>query len=243
MRVSLFVPCLVDQVFPEVAVATVRLLRRLGCEVDFPRGQTCCGQPVYNVGGSKEAAAAAAHWVETFDGAEAVVAPSGSCVAMVRHAYPRLLAGRPGLLARCDGLAARTFDLASFLVKVLRVEDVGAIFPARATYHPSCHGARLLGAADEPMALLRRVRGLDLVPLPRAEDCCGFGGLFSVKLGDVSAAIAEEKVGNVLATRAAVLVGTDMGCLMSVGGWMRRRALPVRVFHLAQVLASTGDAT
>lgn len=242
MKVALFVTCLVDQLFPEVGVSTVRLLRRLGCEVAFPPAQTCCGQPAHNCGYAREARTLAAGMLEAFEGHEHVVTPSGSCAGMVQHAFPQLFADDARLAARARDLARRTHELSRFLVHVLGVEDVGARFPHRVTWHPGCHGTRLAGVGDEPLRLLRRVAGLELVPLPRAEDCCGFGGLFSVELGDVSGAMAAEKVEHVQASGAEWLVSGDAGCLMSVGGALRRRASPVRTLHLSQVLAGEPPA-
>jgi L-lactate dehydrogenase complex protein LldE len=238
MKVTLFVTCLVDQVRPEVGVATVRLLRRLGCEVAFPRAQTCCGQPFWNAGFRAEARAVARGLLDACEGAEAVVAPSGSCAGMVRHAFAGLFAGDPALEARARDLAARTHELSQFLVGVLGVEDVGATLAGRATYHPSCHATRICGVGAEPLRLLARVRGLELVPLERSEDCCGFGGSFSVDQPDVSAAIAAEKASRVVASGATCVVSTDVGCLLNLDGVLRRRGAPVRALHLAEVLES-----
>lgn len=237
MKVALFVTCLVDQLFPEVGVSTVRLLRRLGCDVAFPPAQTCCGQPAHNCGYAREARTLAAGLVEAFEGYEHVVTPSGSCAGMVQHAFPQLFAGDVRRAERARDLARRTHELSRFLVHVLGVEDVGARFPHRVAWHPSCHGTRLAGVGDEPLRLLRRVEGLELVPLPRAEDCCGFGGLFSVQLGDVSGAMASEKVERVAESGAEWLVSGDAGCLMNIDGVLRRRSSAVRTLHLAQVLA------
>lgn len=238
MKVSLFITCLADQCFPEVGVSTVRLLRRLGCDVDFPRAQTCCGQPMYNGGFTSEARSVARTMLDAFESAEYVVTPSGSCASMVHHGLPDLFAGEADLARRAQELAHKTFELSQFLVHVLGVEDVGARFPHRATYHAACHGARLLGAKDEPLRLLRNVKGLVLVPLARAEDCCGFGGLFAVKLPDISGAMAGEKADRVLETEAEYLVSTDMGCLAHIGGHLAQRGTPVPTLHLAQVLES-----
>jgi L-lactate dehydrogenase complex protein LldE len=239
MNVSLFITCLADQVFPEVGVSTVRLLRRLGCTVDFPRAQTCCGQPLFNAGHVDDAREVARTLLDAFEKSEHVVAPSGSCVGMVKHYFPELFDGDRELGERALRLAAKTWELSQFLVHVLHVDDVGARFPHRATFHPSCHASRLLGAKDEPLRLLACVKDLDLAPLERAEDCCGFGGLFAVKLPDISSAMAGEKCDHVLATRPEYVIGSDMGCLMNIAGMLSRRGSPVRAIHLAQVLEAT----
>lgn len=220
-------------------MATVQLLRRLGCEVDFPSAQACCGQPAWNAGFAAEARAAARGLLGAFAGADAVVTPSGSCGGMVAHHYAELFADDPAEAARAAALAARVRELSQFLVHDLKVTDVGARFPHRVTYHPSCHGSRLLGVGGEPLALLKAVRGIDLVPLDHAEDCCGFGGAFAVKLDAVSAAMADEKLDHVGDAKAEYLVGTDLGCLMHLGGRMTRRGVPVTPIHLAEVLASS----
>jgi L-lactate dehydrogenase complex protein LldE len=244
VRVSLFITCLADQMHPEVGVSTMRVLRRLGCEVLFSRQQTCCGQPFHNAGFPADARRVARTLIEALGptgeagDADYVVTPSGSCAAMVKHSYPELFAGDPDELERARALASRTFELSQFLVHVLGVEDVGASLARKATYHPSCHASRFLHVASEPLKLLSRVRGLELAPLAHAQDCCGFGGLFSVKLPQVSSAMAGEKLEHVAASGAQVLVGTDMGCLMHLAGLLRARGSPVEALHLAQVLDS-----
>ena len=240
MRVALFVTCLVDQFYPQVGVSTVRLLRRLGCHVDFPPHQTCCGQPAFNSGCRPESRHVARAWLEAFADADCIVTPSGSCGGMVHHGYDELFQDQPAWRTRARELARRTYELSWFLVHVLKVVDLGARFPHRVTYHPGCHGTRLLGLRDEPLRLLRAVQGLDLVPLPRSEDCCGFGGLFSVKLPDLSGAMVGEKTDHVLATGAEFLVGTDMGCLMHIGGHLQHRGARVPTLHLAELLDRAG---
>jgi L-lactate dehydrogenase complex protein LldE len=232
---------LADQIYPEVGFATLRLLERLGCRVDFPEAQRCCGQPAFNSGYVEEARTVARSLLEAFEDAEYVVSPSGSCAGMIRHYYGELFAGVPDLGERAALLARKTYELSQFLVQVLGVDDVGARFPHRVTYHASCHAVRLLGAKEEPLALLSKVDGLELVPLVRCEDCCGFGGTFSVKLASISAAMVDEKVDHVLDTEAEYLVGTDMGCLMNIAGRLERRGAKIGVLHLAQVLASAED--
>lgn len=236
MKVSLFVTCLTDMFFPEVGVAVVNLLQRQGVEVEFPEAQTCCGQPAWNSGYQQEARALAAHFLDTFEGSEYVVTPSGSCAAMVRSYYPQVFQGDPVQYRRACALSERVYEFSQFLVTVLGVRDVGARFPARAVYHSSCHMTRELGVRDEPLELLQHVRELELVEMPRADLCCGFGGAFAVKLPEISTAMADEKCGHIASTRADLLVGSDGGCLMQLGGRMDRVGMPVRSLHLAQLL-------
>jgi len=239
--VQLLVTCLADQLAPEVGEATVRLLERLGHRVRFPEAQTCCGQPAFNDGFPADAAALAARTVELFAAADPVVVPSGSCATMLRHFYPGLLAHTArGDAARA--LAARTFELSEFVVRILGRTDVGARFPARVTYHDSCHLLRELGVRDEPRRLLAAVRGLELVEMGYAEHCCGFGGAFAVKFPEVSGAILDAKVERVVATGAAAVVANDTGCLLQLAGGLRRHGAAVRTLHLAQILApATAD--
>ncbi|MFF8828352.1 (Fe-S)-binding protein [Streptomyces sp. NPDC015131] len=232
MRVALFVTCVNDAVCPETGIATVRLLERLGVEVDFPAAQTCCGQPQYNTGYRPQAATLARRTARAFAGYSHVVTPSGSCAAMVRDQYAGL--GAPGL-------GPRTYELTEFLVDVLGVTDVGAYFPHRVTYHPSCHGLRLLGLGDRPRRLLEAVRGLELVDLPGAEECCGFGGTFAVKNPAVSVAMGRDKVRAAVGTGAEVLCGADNSCLLHLNGVLRRAGEPVRTVHIAEILASTEE--
>lgn len=235
-KVSLFITCIVDQVFPNVGVSMMRLLRRYGCEVDFPASQTCCGQPCFNSGYVKEARSIARNHLDAFDGSDYIVSPSGSCTGMVKHYYSELFADDPTLASRASTIAERSYEFSSFLVNVLGVVDAGAACPHRVTFHPSCHGSRLLGVKDEPLTLLEHVQGIELVPLPYAEDCCGFGGTFAVKMSGVSGAMVSEKVDHVVETGADYLVGTDMGCLVNIGGHMKRRGLSTKVMHLAEFL-------
>ncbi|MFF9641259.1 (Fe-S)-binding protein [Kitasatospora aureofaciens] len=247
MRVALFATCVNDALFPATAVATVRLLERLGVTVDFPAGQTCCGQPQYNTGYRRACEPLVRRTARAFAGYDHVVTPSGSCVAMVRDNYPRIGAraateGRGSELTdAAAALAPRVVELTEFLVDVLGVEDVGAHFPYTVTYHPSCHGLRMLGLGERPLRLLRAVKGLELVELPGAEECCGFGGSFAVKNAAVSAAMAEDKLANALGTGAQVLCGADNSCLLHLGGTLRRRGDALRPLHLAEILASTEE--
>lgn len=236
MKVSLFITCLSDLVYPRVGQAMVRLLARHGIEVHFPEAQTCCGQPAFNSGYWEDARKSARTLLEAFDDSDFVLSPSGSCTGMVRHYYPKLFQHDPELLAKAEALGEKTYEFTQFLVGVLGVTDLGAVFPRKVTYHPSCHGARLLGIKDEPASLLEQVRGLELVPLPHAEDCCGFGGTFAVKMSDISGAMVAEKSDHVLETEAEVLVGLDMGCLMNISGSLLHRGKPVKVMHLAELL-------
>jgi L-lactate dehydrogenase complex protein LldE len=231
MRVLLFVSCLTDTLFPATGRATVRVLERAGCEVEFPETQTCCGQMHLNTGYAQEAARLARRFARVFAGTEAVVVPSGSCAAMVREQYPRL---------GVDGMPP-VYELSEFLVRRLGIEDVGAYYPHRVTYHPTCHSLRSLEVGDAPLRLLGRVRGIDLVELPDAVECCGFGGTFAVKQADTSAAILADKVGSILETRAEVVTAGDDSCLMHIGGALARQRTGVRAVHLAQILASCDE--
>jgi L-lactate dehydrogenase complex protein LldE len=237
VKVSLMVTCLGDALFPEVGLATVRLLRHLGVEVDFPRTQTCCGQPHFNSGYHDLAANLARHTIAAFAEGRTVVSPSGSCAAMVKHEYPELLHGDLVWHARAEDLARRTHELSDFLVNILGVEEVGARFDGRVTYHMACH-LRGLGVLTEPERLLRRVRGLELVPLERCDECCGFGGSFSVRFPGISGAMVQDKAALIEKTGAGAVVATDSGCLMNIGGCLRRRGSKVRALHLAEVLGS-----
>jgi L-lactate dehydrogenase complex protein LldE len=245
VRIALFVTCLGDVLFPEVGKATVAILERLGHEVVFPAEQTCCGQMHTNTGYQGDAVGLVRHHVEVFeqalaDGCEAIVAPSGSCAGSVRHQHAMLArrAGDEELGLRAEAVAARTYELSELLVDVLGVTDVGASFPHRVTYHPTCHSLRLLGVGDRPVQLLRAVRGIDLVELPAADTCCGFGGTFSVKNADTSTAMLADKMGSVLAVRAEVVTAGDSSCLMHIGGGLSRLKTGVRPLHLAEILAS-----
>ena len=229
MRVSLFVTCFNDTLFPDAARATVRVLERLGCEVEFRAEQTCCGQMHGNSGYEDAARPLAERFARVFAGAEAVVSPSASCVGFVREHYPRM--GAP-----FDG--APVYELTEFLVDVLGVEDVGASFPHRVALHPTCHSVRALGVGDRPERLLRAVRGIDLVELEDALECCGFGGTFAVKNADTSMAMLGDKLGRVLQTRAEVCTAVDTSCLMHIGGGLRRQRAGVRTMHIAEILAA-----
>ncbi len=244
MRIALFVTCLADTLFPGVGRATVRLLERLGHDVEFPQAQTCCGQMHVNTGYVREALPLVRRYVEVFERCDVIVAPSGSCVASIRHQHPMVArrCGDEGLALRAGAVAGRTFELSQLLVDVLGVEDVGAYYPHRVTYHPTCHSLRMLRVGDRPLRLLRNVRGIDLVDLPDAEVCCGFGGTFAIKNPDVSTAILADKMRNIAATRAEACAAGDSSCLMHIGGGLSRLRAGVRTVHLAEILASTREA-
>jgi len=241
MRVALMVTCVNDAMFPDTGRAVVRLLRRLGVDVDFPEAQTCCGQPMVNTGYLDEAVPAVRSFVAAFEGYDAIVTPSGSCAGCARHQHG-IVARRSNDEALADAVARtgpRTYELSEFLIDVLGVEDVGAYFPHRVTYHPTCHSLRMLGVGDRPTRLLRAVHGLTLVDLPRAEECCGFGGTFAVKNADTSVAMVSDKARHVRETGAEVVVAGDNSCLANIGGALSRQRAGVRVMHLAEVLATT----
>ncbi|MEO6715361.1 MAG: (Fe-S)-binding protein [Mycobacteriales bacterium] len=245
MRIALFATCLADTLYPSVARATVTVLERLGHEVVFPAGQTCCGQMHINTGYQREAMPLIRRHVNAFDAADAIVAPSGSCVGCARHQHA-LVARRAGDDALADAAAAvasRTYELSEFLVDVLGVEDVGASYPHRVTYHPTCHSLRLLHVGDKPLRLLRHVRDIDLVELPDAEQCCGFGGTFAMKNSDTSTAMLADKMRNIATTQADVCTAGDSSCLMHIGGGLSRLRTAARTVHLAEILASTAPAS
>ncbi|MDH6426625.1 Fe-S oxidoreductase [Paenibacillus odorifer] len=235
MKVSMFITCVSDAVFPKVGEAMARLLARYGVQLEFPEVQTCCGQPAYNSGYWNEARQAALTILQAFDDSDFVIAPSGSCTGMLHH-YPKLFQDDPVNLVKAQNLQRKSYEFSQFMVQVLGVTDLGAVFPHKVTYHPSCHGTRILGIRDEPMQLMQNVKAMELVPLPFAEDCCGFGGTFAVKMSDISGAMVTEKSDHVLETEAEILTGLDMGCLMNIAGNLRYRREPVRVMHLAELL-------
>jgi L-lactate dehydrogenase complex protein LldE len=241
VRVTLFVPCYADTLAPSAAIATVTILERLGHEVVYPEAQTCCGQVHANSGYFPEALRLEERFVDVFGDAELVVAPSASCVGTVRHLYPRLArrAGEHELGARAEKLGAKVFELSEALTGPLGDVDLGAVFPHRVTYHPTCHSLRALRVGDAPLRLLNAVVGIELVPLPRAEECCGFGGTFAVKNADTSAAMLADKVAAVERTGAAACVAVDGSCLLQIGGGLARSGSRVRALHLADVLAGT----
>ena len=243
MKVGLFVTCLVDLMRPGVGFAAIRLLEGAGCTVVVPDVQTCCGQPAFNSGDRRAAAALANKAIAEFEGFEHVVVPSGSCTDQIRNAYPALLADDPEWRRRAEALAARTYELTQFLADVLAVDSVPGTYDGSVTYHDSCSGLRSLGIKAQPRRLLGRVAGLTLREMPEAEACCGFGGTFSVKFGDLSAAIAAKKCANVQAAQAGAVVGGDLGCLLNIEGKLRRMGdETTRVLHVAEVLAGEDRA-
>ncbi|WP_338751036.1 (Fe-S)-binding protein [Bacillus sp. FJAT-52991] len=237
MKVALFATCLVDMFQTDVGKATVEILERLGCEVEFPESQVCCGQPAYNSGYVEASKGAMKKMIETFENSEYVVSPSGSCITMFKE-YPHVFKGDPVWEPRAKKLAEKSYEFTQFIVDVLKVEDLGAKLPGKATYHTSCHMTRLLGVKDAPMTLLKNVEGLEFIPLPNAHNCCGFGGTFSVKMGQISEQMVDEKVASAEKVEADYLIGADCGCLMNIGGRMERKGKPIRVMHIAEVLNS-----
>jgi L-lactate dehydrogenase complex protein LldE len=235
-KISLFVPCFVDQLLPEVAADTVRVLLRIGYQVEFLQDQTCCGQPAFNTGYWDEARPCAERFLRVFKNAEVVVCPSGSCTTMVRAFYPELLASSP-LHEEAVSLGKRTFELSEFLVKVAGITDVGAAFPHTVTYHASCHGLRELHLRDEPLQLLRKVSGLKLVEMLRSEECCGFGGTFAAKFESISVAMGKSKAESIAVTGAEFVTAIDSSCLLHLQGILGKCGAPARTIHLASILA------
>lgn len=240
MKVALFVPCYVDLINPEVGVSVVRVLRRLGVEVAYPEGQTCCGQPAFNSGFFDESRGIARHFMDVFEGWDHVVCPSGSCTTMVSHYYPFIFDGSPDERARAGALAPKVREFSDFLVNVLGVTDLGARLEGKAVFHTGCHQRRELGVLREPVELLRGVGGLELLDWKNEELCCGFGGTFSVKMPDVSVAMADEKLKALDGSGADTLVSCDSSCLMHLKGRLERTGRRTRVLHLAQVLDGVG---
>ena len=238
MRVSLFVTCLVDQLWPSVGTSATEVLRRAGCEVEFDRRQTCCGQPAFNTGYRKEARALARRFIEIFESskADAIVSPSGSCTAMVHH-FRELFAADDDWRGRAEQLAERTHEFASFLVNELGIDDFGASFNGRVTWHDACHALRDLNLHSEPRRLIRKVRGIEFVEMSNADACCGFGGTFSVKYPEISVAILDHKIEAIEKAGVRAVVSADASCLMQIGGRLSRKGSPVRAMHLAELLA------
>jgi len=243
MKVSLFITCFNDTLFPETGKSMVRLLERLGHSVDFPLEQTCCGQMHYNTGYQEEAIPLVRRFVEVFRDAEAIVAPSASCVGMIHEFYGRVAqrSGDPELQNKVQQIVPKVFELTQFLVEELGVKDVGATYPHRVTYHPTCHSLRVLRVGDAPLELLRNVKGIDLVVLPMAEECCGFGGTFAIKNADTSMAMLTDKIRHIKETGAEVCSAADNSCLMHIGGALSRQRSGVKPIHIAEILASTEE--
>lgn len=237
--VTLFIQCLVDGIYPQVGEAVVGIFRKLGVNLTCPTRQTCCGQPAFNSGYQGEARVAAKRFIEIFESAEAIVCPSGSCVTMVRHHYPQLFADDAAWLQRAQDVAAKTFELTEYLVDILGVvDDLGAHYTGVITYHDSCHLLRNLRVKEQPRSLLRKISGAEFVEMNDSDRCCGFGGSFSFKYADISAAMAEDKVHNIIASGADTVVGCDMGCLMNIQGMLSRKGSSIKAMHIAQLLAS-----
>jgi len=236
--VTLFIQCLVDAIYPEVGEAMVAIFRKLGVNLTCPTQQTCCGQPAFNSGYHGEARVAAKRFIEIFETAEAIVCPSGSCVTMVRHHYPQLFSNDAAWLQRAQDVAAKTFELTEYLVGNLGDDDLGAHYNGVITYHDSCHLLRNLRVKEQPRSLLRKISGAKFVEMNDSDRCCGFGGSFSFKYADISAAMAEEKVNNIIASGADTVVGCDMGCLMNIQGMLSRMGSSIKAIHIAQILAS-----
>jgi L-lactate dehydrogenase complex protein LldE len=241
MKVAFFVTCLVDQLWSSIGVSSVEVLRRVGCEVEFDKRQTCCAQPAFNTGYLNEARQVARRFISIFEesDAEAIVSPSGSCAAMVHH-YPEIFADDPQWLPRAQSVAAKTHELSSFLIRVLKVEDVGASWNGKLTWHDACHGLRDLNIKTEPRTLIRNVRGAEFVELEYADACCGFGGTFSVKYPEISVAILDQKIEAIERAGVQAVVSGDASCLMQIGGRLSRKGSKVRVMHLAELLAADG---
>ncbi|MDI7743151.1 (Fe-S)-binding protein [Lysinibacillus fusiformis] len=237
MKVSLFATCLVDMFQSEIGKSTVELLERLDCVIDFPKAQTCCGQPAYNSGYVKVSKEAMKNTIRTFENAEYIVCPSGSCANMIKD-YEQIFVHDDIWRERAKAVSSRTYELTQFIVDVLKIENVGAKLNGTATYHPSCHMTRLLQVRNAPKTLLQNVEGLELIELPLKENCCGFGGTFSVKMGQISKQMVDEKVSTVQQTGAHYLIGSDAGCLMNIGGRINRKDLNVQTMHIAEVLNS-----
>jgi L-lactate dehydrogenase complex protein LldE len=240
MRIHLFVPCLVEDFFPEIGEAAALVLARAGCEVVYPAGQTCCGQPLYKIGQREGAKTVARRWLDLFEAASYVVAPSGSCVSMVRR-YASLFEHEPELRRRARAMASRTYEFCEFLVQKLGRVDFGARFEGRVAYHDSCQVGRALGLVEQPRALLGAVNGLTLLELERPEACCGFGGAFSVDFPEISAAILEDKIADIEAVDPDCVTSAEVSCLMHIRGGLEKKDSRIRVLHIAQILAARPD--
>lgn len=240
MKVSIFSTCLVDLMTPSAGKAMVEVLERLGCELDFPASQVCCGQPTYNSGYLEDSKLAMKNMMLAFEHSDYVVGPSGSCIAMF-HEYPKIFKGDPDWELKAVALKEKSYEFTQFIVRVLGITDVGARLEGTATYHRSCHMTRLLGEKETPYLLLEQVRGLELEPLKNSDNCCGFGGTFSVKMPDISSQMVDEKCESVVETGADILISADMGCLLNIGGRLSRKGVPVKIMHIAEVLNHTGE--
>jgi L-lactate dehydrogenase complex protein LldE len=239
-KVSLFVQCLVDTMFPEAAEAMLSVFDKLGVQYDYPMEQTCCGQPAFNSGYRNEATAAAKRFIEIFEPAEVIVCPSGSCIHMVRHHYPELFRDDPVMLERAIAVGKKSFEFTEFLVDQLETGDLGAEWNGSVTYHDSCHLSRGLGIAAQPRHLLKNVKGLEFIEMRDSDTCCGFGGTFAINYPEISTAMVDEKIENILATGATTVTGCDVSCLMNIKGRLSRRGEGVKVVHISEILAAKG---
>lgn len=237
MQIQLFGTCLTDSLFPEVGEAVLQIFKAFEVDVIFPKGQTCCGQPAYNAGYHKEAKAAAEHFLSVFSGSDAIVTPSGSCAAMVKHHYVNLFKDDAKLSAKAADVAGRVYELTQFLVHFLHLHEKGLSGRGKVTYHSSCHLTRMLGVREEPLLLLKSMQGLEFIPLPDATRCCGFGGVFMAKLPEISMALAAEKADDVLSTGADTVTGCDAGCLMNIADGLKKKGSSVKVKHIAELIA------
>ncbi|WP_035446369.1 (Fe-S)-binding protein [Atopobacter phocae] len=240
MKVTIFSTCLIDLMFPNVGQAMVEVLERLGVETELPEKQICCGQPTSNSGYAKESYPVFKNQIDAFEGADYIVAPAGSCAGMMKE-LPHFFEKEDPYYIKAVAVAERTYEFTQFLYRVLKVKDLGATLNKRATYHRSCHMTRILGEREAPFVLLDHVRGLEMVPLPHIENCCGFGGTFSVKEKEISEMMVTEKVNDVVSTGAEILISADMGCLMNIGGKLNRDGKEIKVMHIAEVLNSQVD--
>jgi len=235
--IQLFIPCYIDQLYPETGFNTIKILEKAGCKVHYNSEQTCCGQPAFNSGYWEESASLAEKFLRDFNPNIPIVSPSGSCSSFVIHHYQKVLAGKPALLAQHEQIKSSVFELSDFLVNILKVEKLGAKFPHKVTFHDSCSALREYGIKDEPRQLLAQVSGLELVEMEECDTCCGFGGTFAVKNKSISVAMAEKKVQNALTTGVEFIVSTEASCLMNINGYIAKNKLPIKGVHLADILA------
>jgi L-lactate dehydrogenase complex protein LldE len=235
--VSLFIQCLVDAMYPEVGMAMLNIFRKLDIPVDCPTNQTCCGQPAFNSGYRQQARVAARRFIEIFENKEAIVCPSGSCTTMVRHHYPQLFEDEPDWQRRAEAVAGKTFELTQYLVDVLGIDDMGARYSGKISFHDSCHALRTLGIREQPRQLIAGIADVELIEMNDPERCCGFGGSFSVKYPEISTAMAQDKVNQIIATGADAVVGVDISCLMNIHGLLSRQSAKVKILHIAELLA------
>jgi L-lactate dehydrogenase complex protein LldE len=238
LNVTLFIQCLVDGFYPAAGEAMARILQKLGARLDYPLDQTCCGQPAFNAGYRKEARRAAKHFIEVFEKSRWIVCPSGSCIHMIREYYPMLFEKEPAWRERAIAVSKKSFEFTEFLVDILGVEDLGARYSGRITYHDSCHLLRGIGVREQPRRLLRNIRDAEFVEMPESDRCCGFGGAFSIKYPKISTAMLADKVEFILASKADLVVGCDTGCLMNIDGMLKRKGLAVKTMHIAELLAT-----